>query len=98
MHMIKREASNHVTDCYFCMVKFAGISFKTITKIAYFNLPSAIEPIFHSKYLLDRVFQTLTNEKINEDISDSSTKQDADDNNFAFSQNVQKLILFNQDA
>ena len=42
--MIWREPTNHVNDCYFCMVRVAGVNSKTLGTVKYPNIPSAIRP------------------------------------------------------
>ena len=96
--MVWREPSNHVNDCYFCMVHLAGVSSRTLSKVAYPNLPSAIRPIPHSDDLPVPVFQSFKNLR-NEIPSGSSTEQDTDDDD-AFtlcSEDPKKPRLFSQD-
>ena len=78
--MVWQEPSNHVNDCYFCMVHLAGVSSRTLSKVAYPNLPSAIRPIPHSDDLPVPVFQSFKNLR-NEIPSGSSTEQNTDDDN-----------------
>ena len=58
----------------------------------------AIDLFVNSKNLPVPIFQTLTNEEINESTSGFSTEKGTDDDHFAFSQNLQKQILFHQDV
>ena len=51
------------------MVNLTGVNTKIITIVAYPNLLSAIRPISRLKDFPVPVFQTLTNEKINENTS-----------------------------
>ena len=46
--MVWRELTDHVTNCYFCMVKTRGFSGKNKHLIQYPSLPSAIRPVPHS--------------------------------------------------
>ena len=46
--MVWREPTDHVTNCYFCMVKTRGFSGKNKHLIQYPSLPSAIRPVPHS--------------------------------------------------
>ena len=47
--MIWREPTNHVTDCYFCMVPpvSCGLTKKKKWTIEYPNIPSALRPVAH---------------------------------------------------
>lgn len=47
--MVWREPTNHITDCYFCMVPPLehGTSKKKKCKLSYPNIPSAILPVLH---------------------------------------------------
>ena len=49
--MVWREASNHKTDCYFCMVPpvSGGITNKKKWTIVYLNIPSALRPVLHGE-------------------------------------------------
>lgn len=51
--MIWREPTNHVTDCYFCMVPSLqhGMSRKKEWTVNYPNIPSAIRPVPHGEGL-----------------------------------------------
>ena len=43
--MIWRKATDHCQDCYFCLTKTKGFSFKQRDKITYPNLDSARTPV-----------------------------------------------------
>ena len=45
--MIWREPKDHHQDCYFCLTKTKGFSFKQRDKITYPNLESARTPVTH---------------------------------------------------
>ena len=45
--MIWREPSNHSTDCYFCLSKVTGFSYKTRASVKYPDIPSISKPIPH---------------------------------------------------
>lgn len=47
--MIWRESTNHIDNCYFCMINITGYSKKNKRNIEYPNLPSAIRPVPHSE-------------------------------------------------
>jgi hypothetical protein len=51
--MVWREPSNHVNDCYYCMVPplSGGITKKRKKTIAYPNIPSALRPVPHGEGL-----------------------------------------------
>ncbi|GBM28834.1 hypothetical protein AVEN_43558-1 [Araneus ventricosus] len=51
--MIWREPTNHIDDCYFCMVPPAsgGFNKKKKRTIEYPNIPSALRPVFHGEGL-----------------------------------------------
>ena len=57
--MIWREPTNHVTDCYFCMVNTTGVGKKNRHKITYPNIHSAIRPVPHSEEVPVPVFKGL---------------------------------------
>jgi hypothetical protein len=46
--MIWREPRDHLTDCYFCAFSINGVHGKSIKRLPYPNIPSAIRPIPHS--------------------------------------------------
>ena len=46
--MVRRELSDHVTDCYFCMTAIRGFSRNSKSKISYLVCKSAIKPVSHS--------------------------------------------------
>ena len=52
VHSIWREPSNHLSDCYFCLVdsskRRAG---KNASAIVYPDIPSSIVPVLHSAQL-----------------------------------------------
>ena len=39
-----KKASNHINDCDFCLEHVAGISSRTLLKVEYLCIPSAIRP------------------------------------------------------
>ena len=49
--IVRREASNHATDCYFCMVPPVSevITEKNKWTIVYPNIPSALRPVPHGE-------------------------------------------------
>lgn len=49
--MVWREQKDHYTDCYFCLTKISGVSFKHRKSIQYPNLPSAMRPVPHDDNL-----------------------------------------------
>ena len=77
--MIWREPTNHVTDCYFCMVNTAGVGKKNRHKIVYPNISSAIRPAPHSEEVPVPVFKGLPslNDK---DIGHDTDEEDSCDN------------------
>ena len=47
-----REPTNHVSDCYFCLVDISGYKKTTDrVKLTYLNIPSSIAPVPHSHQL-----------------------------------------------
>ena len=55
--MIWREPTNHIDDCYFCMVKTLGFNQKNKSRIQYPSIPSAIRPVQHSDEILISVLK-----------------------------------------
>jgi hypothetical protein len=49
--MVWREQKDHHSDCYFCLTKISGVSFKQRKSIEYPNLPSAMRPVPHGDNL-----------------------------------------------
>lgn len=47
--VIWREQKDHVTDCYFCLTKLKGYSYKTRDKIVYPDVESVTKPLPHSE-------------------------------------------------
>lgn len=49
--IIWREPTDHVTDCYFCMIPpiAKGLLNKKIWTVQYLNIPSALHPVLHNK-------------------------------------------------
>ena len=45
--MVRRELSDHVTDCYICMTNIKGFSRKNKSKISYPVCRSVIKPVLH---------------------------------------------------
>ena len=69
--MVWRIPSNHLDDCYFCVVKVQGHSKKSGKNIIYPNLPSAIRPIPHSESLPVPVFKSFVD--LDEDSASSAS-------------------------
>ena len=42
--MVRREPTDHVSDCYFCLISITGVTAKSKHSVQYPNLPSAIRP------------------------------------------------------
>ena len=55
--MIWREPTNHIDDCYFCMVKTLGFNQKNKSRIQYPSIPSAIRPVQHCDEIPVSVFK-----------------------------------------
>lgn len=72
--MIWRDPTNHVDDCYFCIVNVAGFSSKNKSKINYPNIPSAMRPVPHSDSIPVPTFSSFT-QSFNE--TDSCTSEDS---------------------
>lgn len=66
--MVWREPTDHVSDCYFCLVNSKGIGKKNRHSIIYPNLLSAIRPVLHSEELPVPVFSGfhLSDDECNE--------------------------------
>lgn len=100
--MVWREPTDHSTDCYFCIVKTAGIGGKNRHKISYPNIPSAIRPIRHdetlpipvfSGFLLDDDMETLESDSSElEEMAIDSAGSSSD----SYTQTSSAPKLFNQ--
>ncbi|UYV69584.1 hypothetical protein LAZ67_6004025 [Cordylochernes scorpioides] len=77
--MIWREPKDHSSDCYFCLTKTTGITFKSSHTVEYPDLPSAMRPVPHSDIL--PVPQPPENVIFSNDDSDRREQQ-SDDTNF----------------
>ena len=62
--MIWQEPTNHVSDCYFCVVKIFGYNFKNENRIIYPSVPSAIIPVPHSDELVQSIFHDLSSDDV----------------------------------
>jgi len=49
--VVWREATDHVSDCYFCLTSITGVTAKFKHAVQYPNLPSAMRPVPHSAEL-----------------------------------------------
>jgi hypothetical protein len=49
--MIWREPTESVSDCYFCLTSFTGLTAKSKHTVQYPNLPFAMRPVPHSAEL-----------------------------------------------
>ncbi len=76
--MIWREPKDHVTDCYFCIVKITGFNKKTRHKICYPNLDSAIRPMPHCGEVPVPVFEQLPSLEDEDDILEDNPESDSD--------------------
>ena len=93
--MIWREPKDHCQDCYFCLTKTKGFSFKQRDKITYPNLDSARTPVPHDDSLPPPV------PPLHElDTTDSSTDEHNSDglisSNYTDSDTTEDPILFSQ--
>jgi hypothetical protein len=81
--MIWREPSNHINDCYFCMVPpvSKGLTKKKKKTINYPSIPSAIRPVPHHDGLPvprpHAVIPPASDDEHNEDVSDGSNEPTA---------------------
>uniref|UniRef100_A0A0K2T3Q7 Putative LOC100197081 [Hydra vulgaris] n=1 Tax=Lepeophtheirus salmonis TaxID=72036 RepID=A0A0K2T3Q7_LEPSM len=72
--MIWREPTNHIDDCYFCLVNVKGFNKKSKLYMTYPCISSAIRPVPHSDEITVPVFTKLA------DIDDEAhTSVDDDD-------------------
>ena len=76
--MVWREPTIHVNDCYFCMIRVAGVNSKTLGTVKYPNIPSVFGPISHSNELPVLIFKSFA-DLSNGASSESSTEQDNDE-------------------
>ncbi len=65
--MVRREPSNHVTECYFCALDATLINRKNQSSLKYPDLESARGPVAHSDDVPVPVFKELP------DISDEDS-------------------------
>ncbi|KAI6656196.1 hypothetical protein LOD99_1529 [Oopsacas minuta] len=65
------RATNHISDCYFCMANISGFNAKTKSLIKYPNLHSAIRPVPHS---IDVPVPKFTNLDAISEIDDCETR------------------------
>jgi len=49
--IVRREPTDHVTDCYFCLTSITGVTTKSKHTVQYPNLPPAMRPVPHSAEL-----------------------------------------------
>ena len=93
--MIRREPKNHCQDCYFCLTKTKGFSFKQRDKITYPNLDSARTPVPHDDSMPPPVPHQhgldATDNSADDDNSDGLTSS-----NYTDSDNTEDFILFSQ--
>lgn len=82
--MVWREPKDHLSDCYFCIVKTSGFNKKNKHKIEYPSLPSAIRPVPHSAQIPVPVFQELPSLEIQE-YESSEDRRDSTDEEFKVS-------------
>lgn len=57
--MVWREPTNHLDDCYFCLVNVKGFNKKNKQYLQYPNIPSAILPVAHSEEIPVPAFTEL---------------------------------------
>src|SRR5438132_8113040 len=57
--MVRREPTNHLNDCYFCMTNIYGINKSNRSKWNYPDLASARRPVPHSDEVPIPVFKKL---------------------------------------
>ena len=74
--MTWREPTDHLTDCYFCLVNTKGIGKKNRHKISYPSIPSAIRPTLHSDELPIPVFKGFLP---SEDVGSDQEQETADE-------------------
>ena len=55
--MVWREPTDHITNCYFCLVNAMGVGKKNRRKISYPSISSAIRPVPHSDDLPVPIFK-----------------------------------------
>ena len=93
--MIWCEPKNHCQDCYFCLTKTKGFSFKQKDKITYPNLDSARTPVTHDDSMPPPLPHQhgldATNNSADEDNSDGLTSF-----NYTDSDTTEDPILFSQ--
>ena len=74
--MVWLEPQNHLTNCYFCAVKTAGLTSRTRSSIKYPNLPSAIQPVPHCDELPIPVFHGFYQSETESESKSSSEESD----------------------
>jgi len=49
--MVRREPTDHVSDCFFCLTSITGVTAKSKHTVQCPNLPSAMRPVPHTAEL-----------------------------------------------
>ena len=91
--MVWQKPQNHLSDCYFCAVKTAGLTSKTRSSIEYPSLPSAIQPVPHSVELSILTFHGF---QLSQSESISSSEKSKLYKDFVVSHQNDELQLFAQ--
>jgi len=75
--MVWRQPTDHVSDCYFCLISITGVRAKSKHTVQYPNLPSVMRPVSHNAEL--PVTKLPTNMMLND--SESSDEDAGQANN-----------------
>ena len=97
--MVWREPSNHLDDCYFCLVNVKGFNKKNKQYLQYPSIPSAIRPVAHSEEIPVPIFTELP--EIDDTDLCSPASSDEEDTTDIFQpcdEDCDKPILFTQSA
>jgi hypothetical protein len=86
--MVRREPTDHVSDCYFCLTSITGVTANSKHTVQYPNVASAMRPVPHSVEL--PVPKPPTNMMLNDS---ESNGEDVGQDNMDVTQLLQDPVL-----
>ena len=97
--MVWREQTNHLEDCYFCLVNVKGFNKKNKQYLQYPSIPSAIRPAAHSEDIpVPKFSGFLENDDTDLSLHCYSDEEDSTDIFQPCDEDCDKPILFTQSA